>query len=123
MTKPVIIKTTFMFRRAKQETWITKNPILAYGEPGFELETSKLKIGDGIHTWLELPYIGGAQDYVLNYNTKADFPKPGTLGVIYKAQLERKIYQWNADISDYELLSDPGDIEIKIINGGHSADE
>lgn len=33
------------------------NPTLAEGEPGFETDTYKLKIGDGSLTWTSLPYI------------------------------------------------------------------
>ena len=51
--------------------WAQVNPKLAAGEPGYELDTHRLKIGDGEKAWNELPYIGGSsteipelQDYV-----------------------------------------------------------
>lgn len=37
--------------------WLTANPLLRKGEPGMELETSRLKIGDGVTRWNDLPYI------------------------------------------------------------------
>lgn len=43
-------------RRATQLEWTTQNPILASGEPGFEKDTGKLKIGNGINTWNNLDY-------------------------------------------------------------------
>ena len=52
-------------KRGKQETWEKQNPTLAYGEPGYEKETGKLKIGNGITAWNELPYLtngGGSAD-------------------------------------------------------------
>lgn len=52
-----IIKTTFQFKRGLAETWVSLNPILAAGEPGFELDTRKLKIGDGATDWNNLPYL------------------------------------------------------------------
>jgi hypothetical protein len=44
------------FRRDTAAAWIDADPILAQGEPGFEHDTGKLKIGDGSSTWSELDY-------------------------------------------------------------------
>lgn len=46
----------FKLRRGTAAEWATRNPILASGEPGFETDTFKGKIGNGIATWSELPY-------------------------------------------------------------------
>ena len=46
----------FQLRRATASNWTSTNPILKAGEPGFETDTYKLKIGDGINTWRNLPY-------------------------------------------------------------------
>lgn len=55
---PEIIKTTFQLKRAKSDRWAALNPILAKGEPGFELDTGLLKIGNGVTHWRNLGYIG-----------------------------------------------------------------
>lgn len=52
------IKTTFQVKRANKETWIRVNPVLAPGEPGCELDTHLLKMGDGVTDWQNLPYVG-----------------------------------------------------------------
>ena len=52
------IKTTFQLRRGNAEVWAKNNPVLAAGEPGFELDTGKLKIGNGNDTYNDLPYVG-----------------------------------------------------------------
>lgn len=52
-----VIKTTFQLRRGLASVWRKNNPILTAGEPGFERDTFKLKIGDGILAWNDLPYI------------------------------------------------------------------
>lgn len=52
-----VIKTTFKFRRNTAEYWKNTNPVLAEGEPCFELDTGKLKIGNGTTTYNDLPYI------------------------------------------------------------------
>lgn len=57
-------------RRGTAAEWAAANPILAPAEPGFETDTGKEKIGNGISTWTALPYGPGgfvAQgDLVLN---------------------------------------------------------
>lgn len=52
-----VIKTTFKVRRGLADSWKKQNPVLAYGEPGFEKDTYKLKIGDGTTEWNLLPYV------------------------------------------------------------------
>lgn len=47
---------TIKVRRDTAERWARLNPILFEGEPGFEKDTGRLKIGDGYAPWLELPY-------------------------------------------------------------------
>lgn len=54
-----IIKTTFQLRRGSAAIWTRNNPVLAKGEPGFEVDTYRLKIGDGTTEWNFLPYVGG----------------------------------------------------------------
>jgi len=48
----------FQLREDTSENWIAANPQLLAGEPGFELDTNKLKIGDGSTYWNSLPYLG-----------------------------------------------------------------
>ena len=64
MSTPVkIIKTTFKIRRGQSETWTKLNPKLEEGEPGYELDTGRLKIGrkdqnQNLIAWNDLSYIG-----------------------------------------------------------------
>ena len=53
----VYMKSKFYFKRGKAASWAAQNLILGPGEPGFELDTGKLKVGNGITPWNELPYI------------------------------------------------------------------
>ena len=114
-----VINTTFQVKRGLSTRWEIKNPVLASGEPGYELDTHKLKIGDGSTRWLDLPYVG-ENLAVISSATHYDFPSIGKNNVIYKAETEKKIYQWNDDTLVYEVIGnvelDIGDIEI--INGG-----
>lgn len=53
---------TLKFRRAYSWRWLNENPILADGEPGFEVNTGRFKIGDGIKSWKELNYFIAEDD-------------------------------------------------------------
>jgi len=46
-------------RRDLSANWTNFNPTLAQGEPGYELDTGKIKYGDGVSLWSELEYAGG----------------------------------------------------------------
>ena len=66
-----VIKTTFQVKRGTAARWEELNLILNPGEPGFEIDTFKLKIGNGSTPWKELPYvndvdISSSKTYMLN---------------------------------------------------------
>ena len=42
----IVIKT-IRLKRGTSSSWARVNPVLLEGEPGFEKDTNKLKIGDG----------------------------------------------------------------------------
>ena len=42
-----VLKTKFQLRRGSAEVWARNNPVLERGEPGFEIDTGRLKIGNG----------------------------------------------------------------------------
>jgi hypothetical protein len=50
--------TIIQLRRSTASGWTTNNPTLAQGEEGYETDTGKIKIGDGITAWSSLPYGG-----------------------------------------------------------------
>ena len=69
-------------------------------------------------------YEKGSVSAVFNAETHYDFPSVGSVDVIYKAQTERMIYQWNPDELRYETIGSigGGDIgNIEIINGGSAS--
>lgn len=49
----------FQARSDTAANWTSANPTLKLGEPGFESDTNKLKIGDGSTAWTTLPYVTG----------------------------------------------------------------
>lgn len=44
-------------RRDISSNWTDANPILASGELGLEIDTNKLKAGDGVTAWNSLDYL------------------------------------------------------------------
>ena len=49
--------TTIKFRRDTSANWTSVNPIPAQGEPCYETDTGKLKIGNGSDNYMTLPYV------------------------------------------------------------------
>ena len=45
-------------RRDTASNWSTANPILAQGELGIEIDTNRIKIGDGVNDWNSISYFG-----------------------------------------------------------------
>lgn len=49
--------TTIKFRRDTSANWTSVNPIPAQGEPCYETDTGKLKVGNGSDHYVTLPYV------------------------------------------------------------------
>lgn len=43
-------------RRGRAAHWTDENPVLHPGEPGYETDTRKMKVGDGVTRWRDLAY-------------------------------------------------------------------
>jgi hypothetical protein len=115
-----VVNTTFRLKRGTAARWAEVNPVLDQGEPGFVYDQNKLKIGDGVTAWNDLPYIEGKAE-VLSYTSLNSFPTVGDSSAIYKASDEQSLYQFNSTTKTYEKLSDgKGLDDIKIINGGNA---
>jgi len=54
--------TRMQQRRGTAEQWTTANPVLAGGEIGFETDSGKFKLGDGVNTWTNLSYFLNSED-------------------------------------------------------------
>lgn len=113
-------------KRGKSTTWKTKNLLLLDGEPGFEIDTLRLKIGDGKTKWNDLPYQDQNNENVVNARVFAELPSIGQENVIYKVSSTAKLYQWNTTTNGYEALMSGGGgsgipiEDIDTINGGNA---
>jgi hypothetical protein len=52
------VSDTIQLRRDTAANWTSADPVLHAGEPGFETDTGKFKIGDGSSSWTSLGYAG-----------------------------------------------------------------
>lgn len=115
-----VINHIYQLKRGKVAAVENSNPFLRYGEPivvYFPDGKIKLKIGDGVNNYLDLPFIG--EEKVISYTTYFDFPNYGKEGIIYQAQKEIKLYQWSDANQMYQPLCEE---EFECIFGGNASD-
>ena len=123
-----IIQHVYQFKRGTAQRWIEVNPILRQGEPGFEYDTGKLKIGDGFTPWASLPYINGevnvsGQEEMITVSTYDMLPTVGDPTKLYRVVEDKLLYQWNFQLGKYESLGAQGSFDpsiITLINGGNA---
>lgn len=103
-----MIKHEYQFKRGTAQRWIEVNPILKQGEPGFEYDTGKLKIGDGFTPWAGLPYINDSgvtgQEEIVTATTYHELPDLGDAKKLYRVVEDKLLYQWNHIENRYEAL-------------------
>jgi hypothetical protein len=113
--KQKIYKTTFKLRRGQSAEWESVNPKLSDGEPGFELDTFKLKIGDGKTYWRDLPYVASPTEQdgqtsnvkFVNSNT---LPEIGEVDILYVIIDTKEIKVWSD--GEYLLLNPQSNIDL-----------
>lgn len=103
------ITARLAFRRGTKEKWESENPILKEGEPGLEIGTSRIKVGDGEKPWNELNYyqVGNSEspgtfihngelipDYVQSVSSAIEY-----LGHQFKILNEAGIEEFNNGVS------------------------
>lgn len=117
-----IIRITYQFKRGTKQRWLEVNPVLKAGEPGWEVDTHRLKIGDGITPWGALPYVETGADEILTVQTLNELPQPGDASRIYRVVQEKLLFQWNG--TTYESLGSSGGgfdpLSIESIQGGNA---
>ena len=109
------------FKRGTSKRWLEINPILDIGEPGFEYDTGKFKIGNGKDHWKQLPYQGSGNIEI--FENFEDLPVTGVSNIIYSVTNDRLMYQWNSSSMKYESFGGNGSFDPSIItniNGGNA---
>lgn len=127
-----VIKTTFQVKRGTAARWEELNPILNPGEPGFEMDTFKLKIGNGSTPWKELPYINDVDiskyitiEDIINGDVILPVATEATRGAVLSSTDVNEI---SVDPTDGSMevnslavdkLQDTADVSL-VLNGGDS---
>lgn len=112
-----IINAVFKLRRGLAKDWTQANPILNAGEPAVEIDTLKMKIGNGLTPWNDLPYTagdnGGVGETIIvkgGIQTVATLPQEGDPAVLYRLEDAQKLYAWNTKENKFDELG--SNIEI-----------
>lgn len=145
MANETIINTVIVLRNDSTTAWESSEYKLAKGEVGVafggENTKPKLKIGDGVHTWAELPYFGGddAQIYQVAYNygetqpTNIDdiaatvIPSDGTINpgdiLIIKTAIDQNNtkYSYTSYVYDADLSVEVNGSKWSAMDGNYSA--
>lgn len=61
--------TLLQLRRGTAAQWTTANTVLSNGEPGYETDTGKFKLGDGVTAWNTLAYVGADKALAVHTHT------------------------------------------------------
>ena len=90
MANERILDSKIQIRNDTAANWKAANPVLLKGEIGIEIDTRKLKIGDGISPWTGLKYVS---DNVLVENTNPTATDTDhDVGVIWVNQSEKMVF-------------------------------
>jgi len=110
------VRATLILRNDLAAIWASRNPILAKGELGAEIDTGLLKIGDGVKHFNELSYINNhsAEDGALitavnNKLTVADYGKSYWK---YDANEDTEV-----KVTETDLTKWPSAVELQVKNG------
>lgn len=102
----------FQLRRGTSAQWVSFNPVLASGEPGAELDTGRIKVGDGVSTWTSLPY-SGATDVNIDM-----LPSGSVLSVIKSGDTWPSRPTSRADVTVIWYGDNPGPPAVTSGSGG-----
>jgi len=115
------VRATLILRNDLASTWAVRNPILAKGEIGAEIDTGLLKMGDGTTAFNALPYInqntgggGNPGDGVLitNVRNKLTIADYGKSYWMYDPETMQEVKIDETDLSQW-----PSTLELEIKNG------
>ena len=112
------------FKKGTAKSWKDVNPILDNDTLGFEYDTGKYKIGDGVHAWNDLEYQGSNNDDNVEFiDTYNELPEIGIPNTLYCVTGDKLIYHYNSVTSRYEAFGGNGSFDPSIItriNGGNA---
>ena len=85
-----ILDSKIQIRNDTAANWKAANPVLLKGEVGIEIDTRKMKVGDGISQWTALKYI--SDDIVIANTNPTDTDTDHDVGEFWVNQAEKTLY-------------------------------
>lgn len=86
-------------RRDTTANWIAKNPVLALGEIGADMTLHRIKVGDGVKTWTELPF--SDEDIIDNLtSTRTDAALSANQGRALKNEIQAVVASGGVAVID-----------------------
>lgn len=90
MANERVLDSKIQIRNDTAANWKAANPVLLKGEVGIEIDTRKLKIGDGISAWSALKYV--SDDIVIANSNPLDSDTNYDVGELWINQAEQKVF-------------------------------
>jgi hypothetical protein len=114
-------------RRGTAQQWTDANPVLGAGEIGFETDTNKFKVGDGLNNWNTLTYFTSkeyADTLVADSLTAHADTTENVHGIADTAELVTmtNLNNHNSDTTDVHGIPDTSVLVTTTDLNGHSAD-
>jgi len=87
---------------AGQSKWSGVNPVLAQGEVGYEIDTNRIKIGDGLTAWNSLQYASNSpvEDFIYGVSgISVDFPNQQETRISVSGIEHSQVNDWDEAVS------------------------
>lgn len=85
-----VLESRIQLRNDTADNWAAVNPVLLKGEIGIELDTRKIKVGDGTTAWAELNYL--TDDIVISEIDPTETDAQYDLGELWLNQAEGRVF-------------------------------
>lgn len=111
------VRSTLVMRNDLAANWASRNPILAQGELGIEIDTNLLKVGNGSDYYNDLPYLNKFANVDGKLVTLDDN------GNITLGSFGDEYYVWNDATQEYDAVTVdsshplPAELEAKVVDG------
>ena len=91
-------------RRGTASAWTSANTLLSQGEIGFETDTNKFKIGDGVNHWADLDYFVGSTNIGASLEDYIPLTALGAADGVAQLNSDRKSTRLNSSHSQQSRM-------------------